>query len=89
MYFPFLELRGCGKRFAVRLQAIYSEVPKIRFLPSSPLSPLSGLVFYSGGWIRQRGRRKWDKIISLFCIFYCIFCIFRYNIRIKFREGRI
>ena len=28
MYFPFLELHGWGKRFAVRPQTIYSEVPK-------------------------------------------------------------
>ena len=28
MYFPFLELHGWGKRFAVRPQTVYSEVPK-------------------------------------------------------------
>ena len=29
MYFPFLELRGGGKRTACQLQTIYSEVPWI------------------------------------------------------------
>ena len=29
MYFPFLELHGWGKRFAVRPQTIYSEFPNI------------------------------------------------------------
>ena len=39
MYFPFLELNGCGKRFAVQPKAICSEVPKKKapgsFLPGA------------------------------------------------------
>ena len=31
MYFPFFELHGWGKRFAVQPQAIYSEVPKEKY----------------------------------------------------------
>ena len=28
MYFPFLDLRGWDKRFAIQPQTIYSEFPK-------------------------------------------------------------
>ncbi|MGM9602135.1 MAG: hypothetical protein ACI3W5_11235 [Faecousia sp.] len=31
VYFPFLQLNGCGKRFALQPQTIYSEFPLLYY----------------------------------------------------------
>ena len=54
MYFPFLELHGWGKRFAVRPQTIYSEVPKIFEGNNQPvLTPNSGILLSEDAPVRQ------------------------------------